>query len=120
MVSTASSVLKYQLQLQKLFLCFLISNTDTNSDILVPAGRKRWVVYKDTFDYNPTSSPAEWHGWLNYVNDYPPTKYDYKKPIYAIEHFASKTGTPEAYAPKGSWANTQKRSWKKYEAWKPQ
>lgn len=49
------------------------------------AARKRWVVYKDTFNYNVTGVPAEWHGWLNGVNDFAPTKYDYGKPKYAGE-----------------------------------
>lgn len=25
--------------------------------------RKRWVLYKDMSQYNPTSIPPEWHGW---------------------------------------------------------
>lgn len=82
-------------------------------------GRKRWVVYADKFDYNPTSVPAEWHGWLNYINDYAPTEYQFKKPIYAVEAYQSKTGKHGAYAPKGAWANPEKRSWKKFEAWQP-
>jgi NADH dehydrogenase (ubiquinone) 1 alpha subcomplex subunit 12 len=30
-------------------------------------------VYKDKNNYNVTTIPPEWHGWINYVNDYPPT-----------------------------------------------
>ena len=36
--------------------------------------RKRWVLFADTFDYNPTSVSPQWHGWLNGVNDFAPTR----------------------------------------------
>lgn len=70
-----------------------------------PWHRKRWVLYKDTFDYNPTSVPAEWHGWLEGISDFAPTKWDYPKPIYKVEHYISRTGTPECYNPKGAWVS---------------
>lgn len=88
-------------------------------------GRSRWIVYADQYigtpysKYSPTSIPPEWHGWVNYINDFPPNKYEFKKPIYAIEANPTKTGTTGAYLPKGSWVNTQKRNWKKYETWTP-
>mmetsp|Transcript_25987 Transcript_25987/g.56641 ORF Transcript_25987/g.56641 Transcript_25987/m.56641 type:complete len:155 (+) Transcript_25987:56-520(+) len=88
-----------------------------NNDL--PYGRKRWVVYQDTFDYNPTGISAEWHGWINGINDAPPTSHEYKKPLYAVEAYVTKTGTPAAYAPKGVWANPQKRNWRKVEVWQP-
>uniref|UniRef100_A0A7S0WPG8 NADH dehydrogenase [ubiquinone] 1 alpha subcomplex subunit 12 n=1 Tax=Chlamydomonas leiostraca TaxID=1034604 RepID=A0A7S0WPG8_9CHLO len=81
--------------------------------------RKRWVLYKDTFNYSPTSVPPEWHGWLEGINDFTPANYDFKKPAYGIQAMPSRTGTTSAYAPKGVWANTGKRNWKKYEAWVP-
>ncbi|GFR45166.1 hypothetical protein Agub_g6551 [Astrephomene gubernaculifera] len=81
--------------------------------------RRRWVVFDDKFDYNITSVPPEWHGWLNYINDYKPTEYDFKKPIFHVQSSITKTGTEECYNPKGSWFNPQKRNWKKYEAWTP-
>jgi len=82
-------------------------------------GRKRWVLFADTFNYNSTSVSPQWHGWLGGVNDFPPTKHAYDKPIYAVEPYVTRTGTPDAYLPKGSWVNPQKRNWKKFEAWKP-
>lgn len=48
-----------------------------------------------------------------------PPQYDYRKPIYQIEASMTKTGTAQAYQPKGAWNNPQKRNWIKYEAWKP-
>ncbi len=100
-----------------------VCSTDTTclalSCLYACAGRRRWVVFADKFDYNPTSVPPEWHGWVNYVNDYEPTHHDFKQPIYHVKATATKTATPEAYNPKGSWFNEQKRNWRKYEAWQP-
>jgi NADH:ubiquinone oxidoreductase subunit len=33
------------------------------------------VIYEErrTNAYNPTTIPPEWHGWINYINDSPPT-----------------------------------------------
>ncbi|KAG1681132.1 hypothetical protein FOA52_015574 [Chlamydomonas sp. UWO 241] len=85
-----------------------------------PWHRKRWVLYHDEFDYNPTTVPAEWHGWLEGISDFRPGNYEFPKPIYGIEHFKSKTGTPECYNPKGAWKNDLgKRNWKKVEFWTP-
>ena len=64
------------------------------------ADRKRWVLYKDTFSYNASSIPPEWHGWINYINDAPPTTHEYITPMYAVQHYANRTGTKQAYAPK--------------------
>ncbi|GBF90494.1 NADH dehydrogenase [Raphidocelis subcapitata] len=78
--------------------------------------RKRFVIYaeKRTNAYNPTSVPPEWHAWLNYINDYEPTTFDYKPPVYALKAEVTATGTP-----KGAWADPDKRNWLKYSAWAP-
>lgn len=79
------------------------------------------MVYADhvSFDYNSTTVPPEWHGWLNYINDYAPPTHDFKKPIYEVAAYKTRTGTSAAYQPKGAWNNAHKRNWLKYEAWKP-
>uniref|UniRef100_A0A7S3QL95 NADH dehydrogenase [ubiquinone] 1 alpha subcomplex subunit 12 n=1 Tax=Dunaliella tertiolecta TaxID=3047 RepID=A0A7S3QL95_DUNTE len=81
--------------------------------------RKRWVMYKDTFDYSPSTIPPEWHGWINYVNDYTPHNHNFGKPIYALPTEKTKTGTDGAYQPKGTWTTQKKRNWVKYSAWQP-
>lgn len=81
--------------------------------------RKRWVIYKDMSTYNPSIVPPEWHGWLNYINDFDPESHKFKRPIYAIDAGVTKTGTLECYKPKGVWDNPTKRNWLKYEAWQP-
>ena len=75
------------------------------------AGRKRWVVYGNSFNYSPTSVPAEWHGWLNYINDYNPKNHDFKQPAYAVEHYQTRTGSALSYQPKGSWAHGDAKRW---------
>lgn len=42
-------------------------------------------------------------------------RYTHYKPIYAVETYITRTGTPDAYVPKGSWVNPQKKNWKKVE-----
>ena len=42
-------------------------------------------------------------------------RHTYDKPIYAVDTYITRTGTPDAYVPKGSWSNPQKRNWKKFE-----
>lgn len=81
--------------------------------------RKRWVMYKG----KPEASkvPADWHGWLHYTLDTPPTKrtvyhHDWEKP-----HLPNLTGTVNAYVPPGHLRLGGKRakSTADYEAWRP-
>lgn len=60
------------------------------------------------FDYNPTTVPPEWHGWLEGINDYTPSNYNFPKPIYAVAAYKSRTGTDQAYNPKGSWVSAMR------------
>lgn len=34
-----------------------------------PFGQHRWIEYKDIHNYEPTSVPPEWHGWLHHQTD---------------------------------------------------
>lgn len=47
-----------------------------NHDYPVP--RNRWVVFSEktfehTWDFDASDVPAEWHRWLHYMTDDPPT-----------------------------------------------
>merc|ERR1712038_1519539 len=64
-------------------------------------GRSRWVKYSPQFghDYDGSQVPAEWHRWLSYIGDEPPTV---KPPVHrswAIKHIENKTGTNDCYVP---------------------
>lgn len=83
-----------------------------------PRRRRRWVVYKG--DVEASRVPAEWHAWLHYTVDEPPTgprrRYPWQKP-----HQPNLTGTPYAYRPKGhDYRGGQRaRATGDYEPWTP-
>ncbi|MGD9867208.1 MAG: NADH:ubiquinone oxidoreductase subunit NDUFA12 [Hyphomicrobiales bacterium] len=82
-------------------------------------GRRRWVVYKDMSEASLV--PPEWHGWLHYTVDTPPTETSYKPHEWQKPHRPNLTGTPGAYRPQGSTLATGHRppATGDYEAWKP-
>ncbi|XP_002410063.4 NADH dehydrogenase [ubiquinone] 1 alpha subcomplex subunit 12 [Ixodes scapularis] len=64
-------------------------------------GRNRWVEYADhyNFDYDGSQVPAEWHRWLHYSTDDPPTKVPPVAYKWLAEHTENMTGTNQAYVP---------------------
>ncbi|XP_055329057.1 probable NADH dehydrogenase [ubiquinone] 1 alpha subcomplex subunit 12 [Paramacrobiotus metropolitanus] len=75
-------------------------------------GRNRWVIYNKAFfvDYDGSQIPAEWHAWMHYTTDLPPTV---KPPVnykWMVPHQENKTGTSEAYFPY-STTRTKVQSW---------
>ncbi|MBM3486749.1 MAG: NADH:ubiquinone oxidoreductase subunit NDUFA12 [Alphaproteobacteria bacterium] len=79
---------------------------------------RRWVVYNG--EAEASRVPPEWHGWLHYVTDEPPTGDRPRRP-WQREHLPNLTGTPEAYRPPGSILKDGKRaaSTADYEPWRP-
>ena len=64
-------------------------------------GRNRWVEFADHvyLDYDGSQIPPEWHGWMHYNTDIPPTV---KPPVqykWMIDHQENKTSTPQQYVP---------------------
>ena len=86
-------------------------------------GRHRWVVYHDLWNYNATTVPPEWHGWLHHITDDEPgaNPNAFAKPFYAAEPTMTKTGTMDKYQPKGAFIHKRQEmgQWKKYRAWTP-
>lgn len=79
----------------------------------------RWVVYKGMAE--PSKVPAEWHGWLHYTLEMPPTQ---QKPIHhpwQKPHQPNLTGTQGAYLPPGHVIKGARRAatTADYEAWRP-
>ncbi|KAI0219865.1 NADH dehydrogenase [ubiquinone] 1 alpha subcomplex subunit 12 [Lamellibrachia satsuma] len=64
-------------------------------------GRSRWVQYSDAvgMDYDGSQIPAEWHRWLHYISDDPPTLVPPVKRSWMGDHKENLTGTPEQYVP---------------------
>ncbi len=81
---------------------------------------RRWVIYKDLAE--ATLVPPDWHGWLHYTEDEPPTVTDYMPHPWQESHQPNHTGTPKAYRPQGSTLSTGQRpaATGDYEAWEPE
>lgn len=82
--------------------------------------KRRWVLYNGYAEASKV--PAEWHGWLHYTFDEPPTKAPLKRRGWEKDHLPNLTGTVEAWRPKGSIANDgeRPRATGDYEAWSPE
>ena len=86
-----------------------------------PLGRpRRWVIYKDLSE--PTLVPPEWHGWLHYTFDAPPTEERYHPRPWEKGPRMNMTGTAEAYRPSGSILGSAERpkATGDYKPWRPQ
>jgi NADH:ubiquinone oxidoreductase subunit len=86
-----------------------------------PLGRpRRWVVYTTLSE--PTLVPPEWHGWLHYTFDMPPTEERYSPRPWEKGPRMNMTGTAEAYRPSGSILGSTERpkATGDYKPWRPQ
>jgi NADH:ubiquinone oxidoreductase subunit len=86
-----------------------------------PLGRpRRWVTYTKLAD--PSKVPPEWHGWLHYTVDVPPTEEKYVAKPWQKPHRPNMTGTPEAYRPAGSILGSGHRpkATGDYKPWRPE
>ena len=84
-------------------------------------GRKRrWVVFNGYAEASKVS--PDWHGWLHYTFDEPPTKTPLARRKWEKEHLPNLSGTPYAYRPKGSLARggERQKATGDYEAWSPE
>lgn len=80
---------------------------------------KRWVLYKGMAE--PSKVPPEWHGWLHYTHDLPPTQRPIAQYKWEKAPIPNLTGTPNAYAPPGHLLKGGHReaSTSDYEPWQP-
>ncbi len=84
-------------------------------------GRKRrWVIYNGYAEASKV--PPEWHGWLHYTFDEPPTVEPLKRQAWEKDHQPNLTGTVHAWRPKGSIARggERQKAAADYEAWRPE
>jgi len=84
-------------------------------------GRKRrWVIYKGYAEASKV--PPDWHGWLRYTFDEPPTTAPLPRRKWEKDHLPNLTGTVNAWRPAGSIARTGQRphATGDYQAWKPE
>jgi NADH:ubiquinone oxidoreductase subunit len=78
------------------------------------------VIYKDQSE--ASLIPPEWHHWIHFTTDTPPTEKDYVARPWQKAHRPNMTGTPEAYRPDGSILTPAERpaATGDYEAWRPE
>ena len=84
-------------------------------------GRKRrWVVYEGYAEASKVT--PDWHGWLRYTYDEPPTVAPLKRRRWERDHEPNMSGTPLAWRPQGSLAaeGVRPAATGDYEAWKPE
>ena len=82
-------------------------------------GPRRWVLYNGEIE--ASRIPPEWHAWLHYTVDDPPSE---KPPVvkpWEKDHVPNLTGTAGAYYPPGSLERSGERSRATgdYEPWRP-
>ena len=79
---------------------------------------RRWVSYNGEAEASRVS--PDWHGWLHYTWDEPPTDKPLARKEWEKPHQENLTGTAAAYAPAGSLRQTQPADRTDYEAWAPE
>ena len=86
-----------------------------------PHGKpRRWVTYKSMSEASLV--PPDWHGWLHFTVDTPPTQEAYTPRPWQKPHQPNKTGTPEAWRPQGSilTAASRPKATGDYKPWRPE
>jgi len=58
-----------------------------------------WYPYVDRFTFDASQVPAEWHRWLHYITDDPPTTVPPEPRKFIQPHETNKTGTKLEYVP---------------------
>lgn len=83
-------------------------------------GKRRWVIYDG--DVEASRIPPEWHLWLHYTSDAPPSEKPLARKEWEKPHQPNLTGTVQAYFPPGSLAAGGERSpaTGDYEPWTPE
>jgi NADH:ubiquinone oxidoreductase subunit len=82
--------------------------------------KRRWVIYQGYAEGSKV--PAEWHGWLHYTFDEPPTVEPLTRRAWEKDHLPNLSGTVDAWRPQGSISREgeRPRAVGDYQAWKPE
>jgi NADH:ubiquinone oxidoreductase subunit len=79
--------------------------------------KRRWVIYNG--DMEATRVTPDWHGWLHFTWDQPPTEAPLPHKAWEKPHLENLTGSDAAYAPPGSIRRNAPAVRSDYEAWAP-
>jgi NADH:ubiquinone oxidoreductase subunit len=84
------------------------------------ARKRRYVIYRGYAE--ASKIPPDWHGWMHYTFDEPPTVAPLKRRAWELDHRPNLTGTIHAWRPKGAIGRGGVRApaTGDYEAWKPE
>ena len=81
-------------------------------------GKRRWVIYNGEIEASRIT--PDWHGWLHFTFDRPPTKAPLVHKAWELPHLENLTGSDAAYAPPGSIRRAAPATRADYEAWAPE
>jgi NADH:ubiquinone oxidoreductase subunit len=81
-------------------------------------GKRRWVIYNGEIEASRVT--PDWHGWLHFTFDQPPTKAPLAHKAWEKPHLENLTGSDAAYAPPGSIRRAAPVARADYEAWVPE
>ncbi|MCF6304816.1 MAG: NADH:ubiquinone oxidoreductase subunit NDUFA12 [Rhodobacteraceae bacterium] len=79
---------------------------------------KRWVIYNGPIEGSRVS--PEWHGWLHHTFDNMPNDNPLPHKAWEKPHQENRTGTDDAYRPKGSILMAKPAKRTDYDAWQPE
>ena len=81
------------------------------------ARKRRWVIYNGYAEASKV--PPEWHGWLRYTFEEPPTVEPLLRRSWEKDHLPNLTGTVHAWRPPGAIGRGGERSATTgdYQAW---
>jgi NADH:ubiquinone oxidoreductase subunit len=79
--------------------------------------KRRWVIYNGEME--ATRVTPDWHGWLHFTWDQPPTDAPLVHKVWEKPHLENLTGSDAAYAPPGSIRRAAPVPRTDYDAWTP-
>lgn len=81
-------------------------------------GKRRWVIYNG--EVQASRIPPDWHGWIHFTWDEPPTKAPLAHKSWELPHRENQTGLATAFVPPGSLRRAAPLDRRDYEAWQPE
>jgi NADH:ubiquinone oxidoreductase subunit len=92
----------------------------TSKDSYDDGRKRRWIIYKGYAEASKIS--PDWHGWMHYTFDEPPTTAPLKRRAWEKDHIPNLTGTIHAWRPRGSIARGGERASATgdYQSWSPE
>ena len=80
--------------------------------------KRRWVIYNGEAEASRVN--PDWHGWLHFTWDQPPTQKPLAHKVWEAPHLANQTGSSGAVVPPGSIRSGAPVARSDYEAWQPE